>query len=243
MGEKIPDIPEPEVYEEHEFYNEEFVEIKSDGRFVVEMQYPILGMRYAEEHCMVRSGVYERLTMAARQLPDGFRIKLLDAWRPFALQKELYEIYSAQIRKNMNLESLGEEEQERIIAGFVSKPVADRELPPVHTTGGAVDVTLVDAAGKELLMGTEFDSFSPETHTAFFEDGSDVRIRDNRRLLYNIMVNAGFTNLPSEWWHYDLGDRFWAYYKNRPAIYQGVFAKEEIYEKEPEGRRGHSKKD
>ncbi len=37
----------------------------------------------------------------------------------------------------------------------------------------------------------------------------DEQVRENRRLLYYAMIDAGFTNLPSEWWHYDYGDRFW----------------------------------
>lgn len=42
------------------------------------------------------------------------------------------------------------------------------------------------------------------------------------------MNKAGFTNLPSEWWHYDYGEKFWAYYNNTPAIFEGVFNIEEI---------------
>ena len=30
------------------------------------------------------------------------------------------------------------------------------------------------------------------------------------------MIKAGFTNLPSEIWHYDYGNRAWAYYKKSP---------------------------
>ena len=40
--------------------------------------------------------------------------------------------------------------------------------------------------------------------------------------LYNAMIKAGFTNLPSEVWHYDYGNRAWAYYNKKPAIYKGI---------------------
>ena len=36
------------------------------------------------------------------------------------------------------------------------------------------------------------------------------------------MIKAGFTNLPSEIWHYDYGNRAWAYYNKKPAIYKGI---------------------
>ena len=108
-------------------------------------------------------------------------------------------------------------------------PIKDTLIPPAHTTGGAIDVTLVDANGHALDMGCEFDAFNEKTKTDYFEDTEEnVKIRDNRRLLYSCMISAGFTNLPSEWWHYDFGNKIWAYYKNEPAIYEGVFDKSEL---------------
>jgi D-alanyl-D-alanine dipeptidase len=86
-------------------------------------------------------------------------------------------------------------------------------------------LTIVDEQGKPLDMGTEFDSFKETAHTAYFEkqNGKQAEaIRENRRLLYHVMTAAGFTNLPTEWWHYDYGDRFWAYYKGQDAIYDGI---------------------
>ena len=78
-------------------------------------------------------------------------------------------------------------------------------------------------------MGTGFDAFSKKTNTVYYE-GINNEIRNNRRLLYYTMIKAGFTNLPSEWWHYDYGDRFWAYYTKKPAIYRGVFLRSDLNE-------------
>ena len=36
------------------------------------------------------------------------------------------------------------------------------------------------------------------------------------------MIKAGFTNLSSEVWHYDYGNRAWAFYKKTKAIYKGI---------------------
>lgn len=44
-------------------------------------------------------------------------------------------------------------------------------------------------------------------------------VHGNRRLLYTVMVEAGFTNYPLEWWHYDYGDQFWGHLSKRDAIY------------------------
>lgn len=250
----IPNINDPERYALAEFINANFVELVNDEvtneYIIIDMQYPKLKMKHAESKCFVRAEVYSMLFDAAKSLPKGYKLKVWDAWRPFALQDELYDEYSEEIIKEFNLENSSEEEKAKFIQKFVSDPLWDKDVPPVHTTGGAVDVTILDDKGNELDMGTKFDAFTDKTHTAYFEqeenanqdysnlkngnqenanqDNNAARIRENRRLLYMVMTKAGFTNLPSEWWHYDYGDRFWAYYNGKPALYRGVFTREEI---------------
>ncbi|MBQ8959939.1 MAG: M15 family metallopeptidase [Ruminococcus sp.] len=227
----IPAAPSPEIFRRAEFSEEGFVRLTESPLLTIDMQYPALGMKNAESLCLVREQVAQRLNTAAELLPKGYKLKVWDAWRPFALQEELYYTYREKLIADLHLEGLSAEERDRVISGYVSLPVDDRQIPPVHTTGGAVDVTVIDPEGRELPMGTGFDSFSKMTETAYFESSGDSRIRDSRRLLYHVMTEAGFTNLPTEWWHFDFGDRFWAYYNNAPAIYRGAFRREEIYEK------------
>lgn len=224
----IPAIPDPERYTDICFKESGFIRLESCEYYDVCMQYPKLGMDNAEEDCFVRREIPELLIKASESLPKGYRLRIWDAWRPFDLQEELYIDYSRDIIKQFGLEDKSEEERSAVIRNFVSEPVPDRDIPPVHTTGGAVDVTILDPDGKELDMGSGFDEFSHRTYTAFYEGSDEENIKSNRRLLYSAMTGAGFTNLPSEWWHYDHGDRFWAYYNKRPAIYRGVFARDEI---------------
>lgn len=226
---QIPKIGEPERYEKRTFIDSKFVEIVTDELFDVQMQYPLLKMENAEQRCLLRVEAYQKLVEAAEKLPKGYRFRILDAWRPFALQQELYTTYSEDIIREFKLENCTEEQRRAVLCKFVSEPVEDREVPPVHTTGGAVDLTILNPEGVELDMGTGFDAFTDRTYTAYYEDMDETVIRENRRLLYGIMTETGFTNLPSEWWHYDYGDRFWAYYTKRDALYRGVFTKEEAY--------------
>ena len=95
-----------------------------------------------------------------------------------------------------------EELQKREISKYVALPVRDTICPPAHTTGGAIDLTLIDRDGNELNMGTAFDAFTQATHTDFYEETDEDIIKQNRRILYSAMTSVGFTNLPSEWWHY-----------------------------------------
>lgn len=87
----IPTIEDPERYIDSAFVDSAFIELKSCDLWDVKMLYPILHMDHAEEKCFVRKEMYERLVKAAGNLPDGYRFRIWDAWRPFALQHELFE--------------------------------------------------------------------------------------------------------------------------------------------------------
>lgn len=227
----IPIFPFPDTSVNNSFIEEEFVSIKETARITIEMQYPLLGMKNSEKNCFLRKSAADRLYLAASMLPDGYKLKIYDAWRSFDLQQELYETYRNKIIHDFNLKNLTDSEKNAFISRFVSAPNKDKTAPPVHTTGGAVDLTITDKEGNELPMGTGFDAFTEKTDTAYFEKNDDIIIRNNRRLLYYTMIKAGFTNLPSEWWHYDYGDRFWAFYTNKPAVYKGAFQRNEIQQR------------
>ena len=171
----------------------------------------------------VRQTVAQMLLAADAMLPEGYRFKIYDAWRPTAVQKALFDEYYERLRLKYEGSGKTEEELKKLTMRFVSFPAADPAKPFVHSTGGAVDLTIVDEKGKELDMGTGFDDFTDAAHTSYFETADSEEIRNNRRLLYNVMIRAGFTNYPSEWWHYDYGDRFWAAMNGRDSIYTGVY--------------------
>ena len=221
---KIPDISDPDLYEEITPVDSHFVRLRDGEFFDVKMQYPLMGMENAIEECYVRQEVFDKLKTAQSLLPKGLKLRILDTWRPFALQEELYKKYSQSIIKTLKLEDADPETREKVIAKYVSMPQKNRSLPAVHTTGGAVDLTLIYDNGRKLDMGSDFDDMTPKSKTNYYEiHNENPTARDNRRILYNCMTKAGFTNLPSEWWHYDFGNRFWAYYKKTPAMYTGVF--------------------
>ena len=221
---KIPHIEVPPIYKEHDFVDEELVEIPKDSGILVDMQYPRMGMEKAIDKCLVRKTVLEKLLEAKKNLPDGITFLIWDAYRPLALQEEIYHKYRANLIETFDLAKLPEEEQNEIIRQYVSLPRADEEIPPLHATGAAIDLTLARIEdGTCLDIGVGFDDFSNLSETDAFEaDGMDETVRANRRILYYAMIDAGFTNLPSECWHFEYGDRNWGFYKNKPAIYKGI---------------------
>lgn len=212
------------------FQNEVFTELRDGCPIDVKMMYPLLGFRNAVKGCYLRKTVYELLLKAQANLPKGYRLRIWDAWRPLALQKELYEVYRQDLISTFKLSTLPKNEQDNIISKYIAIPSENPNLPPAHTTGGAVDLTLIDENGNELDMGTGFDDFSEKATTDYFEkpeyDGTQVQ--KNRRILYQAMTKAGFTNLPSEWWHYDYGNRNWANFSKNEAVYKGVFSKQDL---------------
>ena len=185
----IPKIVDPERYTDSVFADSAFIELKSCDLWDVKMLYPILNMDHAEEGCFVRREVYEKLCEAAGNLPSGYRFRIWDAWRPFALQHELFEKYSVDIIRDFHLENMSEAERKTVICKFVSDPVPDKNVPPAHTTGGAIDLTILDPEDRELPMGCGFDAFTDKTCAAYFETAEHVQgaeeeqIRDNRRML------------------------------------------------------------
>lgn len=175
--------------------------------------------------CYVRESVLERLLKVAECLPDGIRLVLLDAWRPHKVQEYLFETLHNALQHRFP--ELPDERLLEITRQFVSLPSLRPEAPSPHLTGGAVDVTMCDDRGRLLDMGTDFDEATPWSYTASFEqlaasDGRQRQVIHNRRMLYQAMAKAGFTNLPNEWWHYDFGNQLWACYHGLPAARFGL---------------------
>lgn len=188
---------------------------------LVRPRYHLEGLPGSLAECFVRESVLDRLLDAAADLPQGYRLVLFDAWRPLALQRWLFDRVSCELEQSDGLEHIDE---------FVSRPLPDlAHSPPYHLTGGAVDLSIADHRGRLLDMGSDFDATTDASQTAYFEqatvgEGRATHWRDNRRMLYHAMLDAGFVNLPSEWWHYDFGDQLWASMHDEPHAIYGATA-------------------
>ncbi|MEM6725918.1 MAG: M15 family metallopeptidase, partial [Bacteroidota bacterium] len=66
--------------------------------------------------------------------------------------------------------------------------------------GAAVDLTILDANGEELDMGTGFDFFGLQAYHTYVEHADTIQ--NNRDLLKGTMEAAGFGSIRTEWWHY-----------------------------------------
>lgn len=224
--EPVPQIAFPEITDyQIELSDEPLVDLRhhASGRIVCENQYYEKKIAGSINSCLVRKDVADHLEQVLLMLPDGYSLKIFDAWRPYEVQYHLFYDYFGKLADSGNYDSYTISELKNIAKEFVSYP-QKKDISYVHSSGGAIDLTIVDSDGCPLDMGSEFDDFSDRSNTSYFESsGIKNQACFNRRLLYHLMIKNGFTNLPSEWWHFDYGDLFWSYYTGQPVKYQSKF--------------------
>lgn len=207
------------------------VRIKECGQPLVELRLPGMAISKTARRLQfdgdnvlyAREEVVRRLERAAESLPQGVGFKIFDAYRPYEYQKLLFDEEYARIKKDNP--GLDEEGLRRIVFVSVFPASTDPRKPAPHFTGGAVDLTLVNKQGRELDMGCAYCEFGELMYT---NATVEPRQRQNRLILLNAMVGAGFANFPGEWWHFMYGEREWAAYMNLAegskldAMYGGI---------------------
>ncbi len=127
--------------------------------------------------CFLRPEAATALVRAHNALKKkGMGLKMFDCYRPRPYQQRLWD----------------------------KVPNPDYVTPPakgsMHSRGAAVDLTIVDANGKELDMGTPYDFFGREAHTDY--NGHPAAVQANRELLRTTLQAVGFKGIRTEWWHF-----------------------------------------
>jgi D-alanyl-D-alanine dipeptidase len=134
---------------------------------------------YARPLCLLHADAVpclERAVALARGL--GLRLRLFDGFRPAEAQWLLWRAlpdpdYIADPRRGSN-----------------------------HSRGTALDLTLADAGGAPLEMGTGFDAMTPLSHHG--RTDLPPATQRNRALLAGVMAGAGWLPYAHEWWHYQI---------------------------------------
>jgi zinc D-Ala-D-Ala dipeptidase len=168
----------------------------------------------AGAYARLRVGALHRLFSAQRCLPPGWRLVVVEAYRPLELQTQYYAEYLQLLEQRYPTLSA---RQLRVKA---SRYIAPPEVAP-HVTGGAVDITLRGRDGRLAWMGTEVNDSPEATDAACYTDATNLSpgARRNRDLLCLALTAAGLVNYPTEWWHWSYGDRYWAFVTGVAARY------------------------
>jgi D-alanyl-D-alanine dipeptidase len=141
-------------------------------------------------HRLAAEGL-EHASAALARAAAGERLLVLDALRPHRVQVLLWD----------HLAGTGLREY-----------VADPAIGSIHSYGLALDVTIVDANGRELDMGSRFDEMSALSHPRLEAEhvargALTPAQRDRRERLRQAMAAGGFNGIDNEWWHFDMLDR------------------------------------
>lgn len=159
-----------------------------DSTIIVDLRYatrnnftraPLPG--YTANRALLRREAAVALARVQRRLADDALIlRVYDAYRPVRATMAMVEWTTRADRSDLLRE------------GYI----ATRSR---HNLGLAVDLTLVDAiTGRELEMGTGFDTFTAAAHTK----NASGAVSANRQRLVRAMEQEGFSNYDREWWHF-----------------------------------------
>jgi zinc D-Ala-D-Ala dipeptidase len=196
--------------------------------FAVESPHPYekLGAPYGDHSpYFLRTSLVDNLIAAQnylQQMRPQWRIQIFDAYRPVAVQQFMVNYAYAEA---LQIAGLSEAElspsQSQAIWDEVYKiwaePSLDEKTPPPHSTGAAVDVTLVDDTGEIVNMGSAIDEMSERSLPDYYANSSEPQAQQyhgNRQLLCHVMEKVGLKRNPREWWHFSLGDQMWAWLNN-----------------------------
>jgi len=133
---------------------------------------------YDSAQALLRQGTADKLKEVADEVETkGYHLKIWDAYRSPDAQFKLWNLVPD--------------------TRYVANPNKGYSN---HSRGSAVDVTLIDFQGNEILMPTGYDDFT----------GAAARASENVNATYlqTVMIKHGFKRLATEWWHFDDKDPY-----------------------------------
>ena len=185
------------------------IDIKTiDTSIVVDLKYStnnnFLGLdMYGDfNKCYLQPDVAEKLRCSQEVLKFRFpfyNLIIFDAVRARSIQRKMWDTIDVPYYER-------------------SKYVSNPTNGSLHNFGAAVDVSIIDAHGIELDMGTPYDYFGelayPREEERMIEEGKLTHIQLlNRKLLREVMESGGFMGITTEWWHFNSCYRKEAYEK------------------------------
>jgi D-alanyl-D-alanine dipeptidase len=149
------------------------------------------------QHLYVQKDVAARLAKCQQYLKKinpSYSLLIYDGVRPLSVQQAMWDA----------LDTIPFNERTK----FVSNP-ANGSL---HNYGAAVDLTICNEQGVALDMGAGYDDIReiayPKFESKFLETGELTNEQvENRKLLRKVMRSENFTNIQTEWWHFNACSR------------------------------------
>ena len=156
---------------------------------------------YLDPSALLTKEAAEALAVASSlAIERGYRLKLWDAYRPQRgvnhFERWALDLDDTRMKQyfypDLNKDVLFDQ-------GYIDHYSG-------HTRGSTVDLTLFSMEkGADEDMGGTFDLFSERSHPTYTAGITDEQYQ-HRMVLRDIMTQAGFNPLPTEWWHFILSD-------------------------------------
>ena len=176
----------------------------------------------SEQHGCMRASVFNALANMIDELDTlavdfgyeagSLEIRVFEGLRDLATQKELFDTKMAVIVENNP--AMTHEQAYAETSKWVSPYI--NNVPP-HSTGAAIDIHLWNNKTNSFCDMGRFNvggSLAPMFST---DSRLNKEQRQNRLLFLIAATGAGLTNYSFEFWHFSLGDRYAAYW--RDAVY------------------------
>jgi D-alanyl-D-alanine dipeptidase len=218
------------------------IPIEDNGEPLVDFEKA--GLRFAKQHPvfpfprvhLLRRSVVERLLEAQERLPADWTLVLVEGFRALEVQRMQHE--ANRRRFEALFPDLSESALQALLEDFSAPPDVPA-VPPPHSTGGALDLHLLDPNGEEVDLISPFPMDNPEM--AAWDAPVSETARRNRETLKAALESAGITNYPGEFWHWSYGDQGWAHRGGHPCALYGrltyTVAEAEAIQGEPANRQ------
>lgn len=166
----------------------------------------MVDLKYAGTDNFMKMKLYERLDKAylqkdvaerlakcqtfLRNINPDLHLLVYDAVRPVSVQQKMWDALDT------------------IPVAMRTKFVSNPANGSIHNYGAAVDLTICDANGIPLDMGAGYDDIRqiayPRLEAQFLASGELTQKQiENRKLLRKVMASQSFTNIATEWWHFN----------------------------------------
>lgn len=144
------------------------------------------------EKAYLQEEIAEQLVLAQHLLRakyPAYSLLVYDATRPISAQWKMWKSIDMPVFEK-------------------TKFLANPRNGSIHNYGAAVDLTIANEYGDALDMGTPYDDPDqlayPRLEQQFLDSGLlTMEIIENRNLLREVMMLAGFSPITTEWWHFN----------------------------------------
>jgi len=162
----------------------DLVNSSPDKNYFRENYYDGLRKAYLQREVAIKLSRAQKILKIKR---NDYSLLISDAARPRSVSQKMYD---------------------KMKGTKFEKFVANPKKGSMHNYGIAVDITIVDNYSEELDMGfNPFRRSTIELYWAYAKKKIGMKLtqeqKNNRKLLADVMIKAGFIPLSFEWWHFN----------------------------------------